>query len=231
MKTSYNLFSTTQTGPALGLEKIVQKHARTLYLKPIASHQTQVLELARAFIKQQEKPIILDSGCGTGLSSTLLAQLYPDHCVLGFDKSKARLSRLRGPLPNNCLILRADLIDMWRLLAEQKWEITQHYMFFPNPWPKASQIKRRFHAHPVFSTMAGLASSFELRTNWRIYADECALALGILGHAVSIQKKSDSSYMTLFEKKYVESGSQIFIVKSVRPTPYTYFQSGPDISG
>jgi len=221
VRISYNQFFTTQKGPALNLEQIVQKHARTHYQKPIAAHQAHVIELARAFIKQQEKPIIVDSGCGTGLSSTLLAALYPDHYVLGFDKSKARLSRLCTPVPTNCLILRADLIDMWRLLVLQNWPITHHFLFFPNPWPKASQIKRRFHAHPVFSTMAALALNFELRTNWRIYADECALALTILGHEVSIEKKSESTYMTLFEKKYIASGCDIFVVKSLRPTPDT----------
>lgn len=217
MKISYNLFSTTQKGPAAHLEQIVQKHARTIYQKPIAAHQTQVLELARAFIKQQEKPIILDSGCGTGLSSTLLAKLYPDHCILGFDKSSARLSRLAQPLPPNCLILRGELIDMWRLLAQENWPIAQHFIFFPNPWPKASQIKRRFHAHPVFSTMAHLAPRLELRTNWRIYAEECARALEILGHNVNIREKSDQTYMTLFEKKYVEACCKIYIVKSEKP--------------
>lgn len=225
MENSYNYFFTTQKGPAPDLVPIVQKHAGTIYRKPIAAHQTQALELARAFIKQQEKPIILDSGCGTGMSSTLLAKLYPGHCVLGFDKSKARLSRLNYPLPPNCLIIRADLIDMWRLLALQKWPISNHFLFFPNPWPKLSQIKRRFHAHPVFSTMAALAPHFEMRTNWRVYAEECALALKTLGHSVNIKKKSDASYMTLFEKKYVASGCEIFIVKSVRPTPDTYSQS------
>ena len=55
------------------------------------------------------------------------------------------------------------------------------FLFFPNPWPKAySEIKRRFHAHPVFATMASLAPCLELRTNWRIYAEECAVALSIL---------------------------------------------------
>src|SRR5437879_2918264 len=116
MNTSYNQFYTTQKGPAPGLKQIIQKHADTIFQKPIADHQLQALELARVFIKQQEKPIILDSGCGTGLSTMLLAKLYPNHWVLGFDKSKARLSRLHSPVPPNCLVLRADLIDMWRLL-------------------------------------------------------------------------------------------------------------------
>jgi len=217
MPVSYSTFRTTQIGPLSNLDQIVKKHACTYYRRPIPQHQIFALEQVKNFIIQKDLPIIIDSGCGTGLSSELLAQQYPNHWVIGFDKSQDRLSRMRKTSPPNCLVVRADLIDMWRLLLQQNWPITHHFIFFPNPWPKASQVKRRFHAHPVFSCMIKLAAYLELRTNWKIYADEFFEALKILGHDASLENKSDSSYMTLFEKKYQESSSQIYIIKSLRP--------------
>jgi tRNA G46 methylase TrmB len=198
--------------------QIVKRQATTIYKKPILAHQIEVFNLVKKFINQRAQPIILDSGCGTGLSTTLLAEQYPDHSIIGFDKSIARLSRLRQKIPDNCSLYRADLIDIWRLIAEQNWPIAKHFIFFPNPWPKASQIKRRFHAHPVFATMAALAPELELRTNWKIYADEFKIALEILGHKAQVLTKSDHSFMTLFEKKYLEHQCPIFILKSSRST-------------
>lgn len=223
MTCSYNYFSTTQRGPSPHLEKIVKLHAHTAYRKPIAKHQIQAFAKIIEFINQHQKPIILDSGCGTGMSTYLLAERFNNHVVIGIDKSCARLSRNKKLRPSNALLIRADLLDLWRLLSEHKLLITHHFMFFPNPWPKATQIKRRFHAHPVFSTMAGLADYFELRTNWQIYAEECALAFKLLGHSTHIDEKNDSEAMTLFEKKYLEALCPIYILKSHRFVPNTSY--------
>lgn len=214
MPVVYDRFVSTQKGPAPRLAQIVQHHACTAYRKPISAHQFQAFEILKNFIGRASKPLIIDSGCGTGLSTYNLAREFPDSLVIGIDKSFKRLSRLSGTLPDNALVLRADLIDMWRLLAQERLDISHHFMFFPNPWPKTTQLKRRFHAHPVFATMVGLAPYFELRTNWSIYAEECALALKILGRNSTLSLKSDMSYMTLFEKKYLESHCPIFIIKS-----------------
>jgi tRNA G46 methylase TrmB len=216
MNPSYTYFKTTQRGAHSALHHIIHHHRQTVYHKPIADHQVQAFKSVNNFINQDERPIILDSGCGTGLSSVLLAQKYPDHLVIGFDKSKGRLARLITTKPSNCFILRADAIDFWRLLSEHQWPIAKHFLFFPNPWPKASQLKRRFHAHPVFSVMANLSPYLELRTNWLIYAEECVLALRILGHDAYMHEKDDGNFMSLFEKKYLESKCPIYIIKSYK---------------
>ena len=53
--------------------------------------------------------------------------------------------------PKNCLLLRANMIDFWLLVAHQSdWHITAHYILYPNPFPKSKHLRRRWHGHPVY---------------------------------------------------------------------------------
>lgn len=47
----------------------------------------------RQFSDASKVNVILDSGCGTGKSSIILGEMYPDCVVIGVDQSLARLSR------------------------------------------------------------------------------------------------------------------------------------------
>jgi tRNA G46 methylase TrmB len=148
------------------------------------------------------------------MSSQILAQRFPDHLVVGIDKSSARLARALPRTPPNCLLIHGDVIDLWRLIKGEELPVRRHYLLFPNPWPKADQVKRRFHAHPVFETMVSLAPYFELRTNWLLYAKELVNALTLLGQKPTIERKVDDDFMTLFEKKYQESSCPVYMVQN-----------------
>lgn len=117
-------------------------------------------------------------------------------------------------LANNLFLVRADVIDFWRLALEHNWSIDKHYVLYPNPWPKKRQIKRRFHGHPVFFDMIRLAKYIELRSNWQIYAEEFAIALSIVAHQkiAAEEIKVVQHYFSPFEKKYAESGHRLFRV-------------------
>jgi tRNA G46 methylase TrmB len=66
-----------------------------------ASHTLAAFQTATTFVNQfyQNQPVnnrkfvILDSGCGAGMSTVCLAKLYPDIPIIGIDRSIARLSR------------------------------------------------------------------------------------------------------------------------------------------
>lgn len=217
MKSTYSRFISAQAGPAEKLAKIIDRHRHSAFLRPIPVHQLAVFSLLRDFVSEEQRPIIIDSCCGTGLSTIQLAELFPGHFIVGIDKSETRLSRAKRSISTNYLLLRGEVIDQWRLLYQEKLPISHHFLFFPNPWPKAAHVKRRFHAHPVFFTMAKLAPYFEMRSNWDIYAEECLIALKTLGHEATLELKNDAQYFTLFEKKYLQAGCSIYIVKATQP--------------
>lgn len=168
------------------LKKIVSKHCLSLntYLRnrPIAEHTKQAFHIAKEFVESHpQSKIILDSGCGTGRSTLLLSEMYPDYVVIGIDRSLARLNRnavyrttfqemiesnnddanisddssvlaITTPDRPNLLIIRAELSNFWRCAIDSGWStlIHTHYLLYPNPYPKKSRLKSRWHAHPSF---------------------------------------------------------------------------------
>ncbi len=138
------------------LEKAVHKSCRSLevYLekKPTAAHTKRAFEILVDMIgennvDQNFKGIVLDSGCGTGRSTKLLANdTFPEHLVIGVDRSLARLTKTKDNrqgyddnstdedddqtseratycqrVSENAYLVRAELVDFWRCCMHQGW--------------------------------------------------------------------------------------------------------------
>ena len=193
----------------------VARHAAGQFRKPIAAHSQQAFDASIATWQARgAAPLILDAGCGVGLSSHHLATLFPTHFVLGVDQSADRIARgVHWPTtaPQNMLLVRADLVDYWRLLHAQSIPLAQHYLLYPNPWPKIGHLGRRWPAHPVFPTVVALGGIFTCRSNWRVYVDECAIAVSQLsGRPVSTELLTVETPITPFEKKYRDSEQMLW---------------------
>jgi tRNA G46 methylase TrmB len=187
---------------------VARKHALELnvYLScaPIPEHTRAAFVAAAAWVGAHgggaERPLLLDSGCGTGRSTRQLAAERPECLVLGIDRSLNRLARganahrtvatrpqLRRVVDDdagelvcavgaNALLVRADLPAFWRLCDEAGWRLEGHRLLFPNPSPKAAQLCRRWHGHPSFPLLLRLGGEIELRSNWRGYLEEMLAA-------------------------------------------------------
>lgn len=187
------------------LRTIVQKHCRTfdsfLANRPIAAHTKHAFNQIYDKVDSTRK-VILDSGCGTGRSTLLLGEKFPDHTVIGIDRSFVRLNRnlLRNEIEDsndesdeneeggnlqssqrpfqamssNVLLVRAELTDFWRCTLQTDWEISKHYILYPNPYPKKNRIKKRFYAHPSFPLILKLGGNITVRSNWEGYLKEFA---------------------------------------------------------
>ncbi len=160
--------------------------------------------------------LIIDAGCGVGLSTRKLAQQFPDAFVIGVDQSAHRLqrqTRWQGSEPSNFITVRADLVDFWQRMALARIQPLRHYLLYPNPWPKKAQLQRRWHGHPIFPTLLRLGGHLECRSNWKIYIDEMALALTQLtGLEVPTEQwlVDPAIALTPFEQKYVTSGHTLW---------------------
>ncbi len=208
--------SSAQQGVHEALARRVAKHCAEPFRKPFADYNRAALDAALAGW-DGAAPLILDAGCGVGHSTIQLARAWPDHWVIGVDQSEERLLR-RKPypealLPHNMVFVRADLVDFWRLLAGAGLRLARHYILYPNPWPKIGHLARRWHAHPVFPAIPALGGVLECRSNWRVYAEEFALALSIAtGRETGWETFETSSPLTPFERKYRDSGQTLFRV-------------------
>ncbi len=203
-----------QQGVHEKLAESVRRHRDAPFRKPFADYNRQALDTALAGWDKRA-PLILDAGCGVGHSTIALARAHPDHWVIGVDQSADRLNR-RKPypdalLPTNMILVRADLVDFWRLLLEAELRLAKHYILYPNPWPKIGHLGRRWPAHPVFPFVPRLGGVLECRTNWQVYIAEFCCALEILldrpvGWAVFDAQKP----LTPFERKYRDSGQTLY---------------------
>lgn len=201
-----------QSGIHENLPEIVLRSQKNHFRKPIADHTRKAFSIAQEAVKQRQQPIILDSGCGTAISTRIIARDYPESLVIGIDRSEIRLGKQYDePLPQNAITVRADLVDFWLLAAEENWQLQHHFILYPNPYPKSAHLKRRWHAHPVFPILLQLGGQLELRTNWQIYAEEFAQALVLSGFAgARAECFTSGELLTLFEKKYHEAGQSLY---------------------
>lgn len=201
-----------QDGVHADLEKVVQRHLASPWLAPFADYDREAFALAKQWREEQggDRPLMLDSGCGTGRSSVHLAQANPQALVIGVDQSADRLSKARrrfAPLPDNLLLLRSDCAGLWRLMVDAGWQLARHQILYPNPWPKSAHLKRRWHGHPVWPAVLALGGELELRSNWPIYLQEVQAALALSGHEACIAEMPEGQQpVTDFEEKYLVSG-------------------------
>lgn len=202
----------TQTGihPDL-LHWVIRARNTTEFRKPIASFNAEAFAVVCEWLGRLDTPWVLDSGCGTGHSSLLLAEQNPTLRVVGVDRSAHRLRRT-PETHARILWVRADLVDFWRLLAASPWRPQTHYLLYPNPYPKPQHIKQRWHAHPVFPALLECSPTLICRTNWHIYAQELQQALQVFGVDASLQEICPKHPMTAFERKYLASNHTLWEV-------------------
>ena len=198
-----------QTGPHENLETLVKRHLNNTFLRPYPDFSLNGFEEVNHWVARFQRPIIFDSYCGVGESTVELAKQHPEASVIGIDKSFHRLKKhdehYRQSGIDNYYLIRADIDDFWRLALDDKWQLSHHYLLYPNPWPKSSQIKRRCHGSPLFSSLLALGGELELRSNWSIYVDEFAQALTIAGYPSTAEAFLTSTAITPFERKYQQA--------------------------
>lgn len=208
--------TSAQTGMHEHLPMLLARHTRSPFRKPYADYNRAAFagSLDRFQRRAPGVPLILDSCCGGGESSLCLARQFPSHYVIGVDRSAVRLAHQQRDAcrwPPNLDLVRADVVDYWRLLHDAGIRLAGHFLLYPNPWPKIGHLGRRWHGHPVFPILLGLGGVLECRSNWRIYVEELCFAVQHLtGQPLACQPYRPGLAMTAFERKYLASGHPLF---------------------
>jgi tRNA (guanine-N7-)-methyltransferase len=223
MHATSRTIATNQSGPHRDVVRRVERALRHPLRKPVAEHTRAAFEQTRAWYERHggegARPLILDAGCGVGLSTRQLAARFEDYLIIGVDRSADRLSRDHGEVADNALLVRADLVDFWRLALEAGWQPVRHYLLYPNPYPKSAHLKQRWHGHPVLPVILALGGRLELRSNWRLYVEEFTQALErVTGVRSPVEAfEPGAQYLTPFERKYHASGQSLWRLQADLP--------------
>ena len=221
MKAKSKIVTSNQEGVHEELKAILSRMNPEVYHRPISDFSrncyVELLKWIDTFEKHQR--IILDMGCGVGESSFHLAKMFPDSLVIGIDKSEDRLARkslFKAEIPRNLFLVRGELLDLWYLFATEKdfprERLTGQYILYPNPWPKAKHVKRRWHGNAIAPYIFMLGSEIKLRTNWKIYAEEFLLAAKCFDYDGKLNQIEGLNPITPFERKYSLSDHDLYEV-------------------
>ncbi len=212
MRKSSPRILTNQTGPHPKLEQIPVGTSAYMTYYPVSLN---VLEICQKIKKEQDKSdwgLLVDSGCGTGDSTINIAKSYPNYLVLGIDKSSKRLNQAQQKIKSeNVRFITANLVEFWIGLKLVNASIAANFILYPNPWPKQKHLKKRWHAHPVMPLLPMISNYIELRTNWRIYAEEfCGRLTKLTGSVMTVEKINPNNPISAFEEKYFDSNHDLF---------------------
>lgn len=178
------------------------------------------------------------SGCGTGKSTITLGQLYPNHIIVGVDRSLARLTKngiyRDGNNEGNVILVRADLTDFWRLWTQSNLPPpVEHYLLYPNPYPKKRRFLSRWYAHPSLPLILRDSDKIVVRSNWKAYVDDFASAAATANQLKLEQGETANIYSchrptildptqpawTNFEQKYFDCGEECYELVLTKTTP------------
>lgn len=214
MHSSSRKISSNQPGLHPRLAELVQRHLDHPDQSPAHPHSISAYQQLLKVRSAYPGPLVLDSFCGTGHSTRLLAKRHPQQLVVGIDKSANRLARHQGEQAENYLLLQARCEDIWHALAQDGEALSHHYILYPNPWPKSAHLQRRVHGQAAFPTLLQLGGRLELRSNWQTYVEEFGVAVHLAGHAGYVSQVSEEGAdISLFERKYRQSGHALWCYK------------------
>lgn len=209
-----------QSGPHEDLQAVVCRHLEHAWRAPGHAPTERVFQEWISGLSETDRarPLILDAGCGTGASTRQLAAMHPEALVLGVDQSAARLDSDDGNLEHisaHACLLRARVEFVWRGLRAMGMRVAEHYLWYPNPWPKSAHLQRRWHGHPAWPDLLQVTEQLELRSNWQIYVAEFALALERSGWQASLDEVlPGEAAVSPFERKYRESGHRLYRLRA-----------------
>jgi tRNA (guanine-N7-)-methyltransferase len=95
----------------------------------------------------REAPLVLEIGCGSGISTLAMARDEPEIDVIAVEVYRRGLAQLLCAIDReqvrNIRLIRGNGIDVLQHLIAPG-SLTGVRVYFPDPWPKARHHKRRF---------------------------------------------------------------------------------------
>jgi tRNA (guanine-N7-)-methyltransferase len=128
-------------------------------------------------------PHILEIGCGMGETTAIIAAQHPRNNYLGIEVHTPGVGSLLKEISTrelaNLRVIQHDAVDVMRdMLAPGS--LAGIHVFFPDPWPKKRQQKRRLIQPDFVALMASRLSPagyIHCATDWEDYAQQMLAVL------------------------------------------------------
>jgi tRNA (guanine-N7-)-methyltransferase len=168
----------------------------------------------------RDAPKILEIGFGMGETSAVIAAANPQNDYLGIEVHTPGVGSLcklvaEGGLSNQ-RIVQHDAVDVLREMIVPD-TLSGAHIFFPDPWPKARQQKRRLIQPPLVALLASRLKSggyIHCATDWENYAEQMLAVLSdeplLENTAEAYAPRPDYRPLTKFEQRGLRLGHGVW---------------------
>lgn len=170
-------------------------------------------------------PLCVEIGAGQGWFAVQFAQAHPHKTLIAIERTQTRFAKLQQRVAHNpcgnVIPIRADAVH-WIAHVLPECSVDQYFIFYPNPYPKASQQNKRFHAMPFMGYLIQTLKpkgTLTLTTNQDFYYAEAKDYLEqVWGFTCCGDRllPATSPPRTHFEKKYLERGDRCYELSFLR---------------
>ena len=147
-------------------------------------YQARLLDMDAVFDRAvSSAPRILEIGCGMGETTAAIAATQPQNDYLGIEVHTPGVGSLLKEIATreltNLRVIQHDAVEVVRdMIAPQS--LSGVHIFFPDPWPKKRQQKRRLIQPPFVHLLAQRllpGGYIHCATDWQEYAEQMLVVL------------------------------------------------------
>lgn len=178
------------------------------------------LDMAEAF--GRAAPRILEIGCGMGETTALIAATHPENDYIGIEVHTPGVGSLLKEIATreltNLRVIQHDAFEVVRdMLAPHA--LDGIHIYFPDPWPKKRQQKRRLIQPPFVALLASRLAPggyIHCATDWEEYAQQMLDVLSgeplLENTAAGFAERPDYRPQTKFETRGLRLGHGVWDV-------------------
>lgn len=167
-------------------------------------------------------PRMLEIGCGMGETTVAIAAAHPHIDYIGIEVHTpgvgSLLKQINEAALTNLRVIQHDAVEVLeRMIAPES--LDGLHIFFPDPWPKKRQQKRRLIQPPFVALAASRLKSggyLHCATDWQEYAEQMLAVLGaepaLVNTATGFAQRPAYRPQTKFETRGLRLGHGVWDV-------------------
>ena len=196
------------------------------YLHPIRAFDPSRVPLPRSGTpapREGSGLLDIEVGCGVGLHPIRYGQAHPGRLLIAIEHTPSRFEAFHRRLAHhpeirNVQAIQADAVS-WITHCVRPSSVDRYFFLYPNPYPKRTDLNKRWHAMPFFSQVLRTlkpGGTLTLATNEEFYFREALDYLTGPWGMTLVQAREHSNpesvegpgggARTHFEKKYLMRG-------------------------